>query len=152
MPPPTFDLATAQRWFAIEANNAAWDLVEASTRSREDTERMLSAAHAARWHWGAVGNALNALRCESLLAAAYLAADQAELSLHYAQRCLSQLSDCDAATPFDRAGAHASVACALATLDRRKEALDHYAQAKQHAAELDADDREVFDKLYPPLR
>lgn len=152
MPSPTFDVATAQRWFAIEANNASWDLVEESTRSREDAERMLSAAHAARWHWSAVGTPLNMLRCESLLAAAYLAADQAELSLHHAQRCLSQLTNCEAATPFDRAGAHAAVACAMGTLDRLSEAREHYLQAKQYANELEADEREVFEKLYPPPR
>ena len=33
MPAPPFDLAQAHRWFAIEFNNQAWELVEKPSRS-----------------------------------------------------------------------------------------------------------------------
>ena len=77
MSTPPFDLAQAHRWFAIECNNEAWDLVEKADRAPPETQRMISAAHAAALHWGAVGNALNRLRAENLLAAVYSAAGEA---------------------------------------------------------------------------
>ena len=36
MPEPTFDLAAAHRWFAVEANNAAWALVGRDDRSSDE--------------------------------------------------------------------------------------------------------------------
>ena len=43
MATPPFDLARAHRWFAVELNNLAWDLVEAQERSASDIARMIHA-------------------------------------------------------------------------------------------------------------
>ncbi|MFN0019032.1 MAG: hypothetical protein ACKVP0_12280 [Pirellulaceae bacterium] len=63
-----FDLAKAQRWFAIECNNAAWELLDKPGRTADETERLLHVAHASVHHWLAAGNAMNQLRGVVLLA------------------------------------------------------------------------------------
>lgn len=69
-----FDIPRAQRWFAVECNNLAWDLLDKPDRTADETERMLHAAHASVHHWLAVGNELNRLRGMVLLANVYAGA------------------------------------------------------------------------------
>ena len=151
MKPPPFDAAQAHRWFAVEFNNRAWDLVEKDGRSAEETQEMLNAAHAAAIHWKAVGNLLNEERAENLLATVYLKAGRAEPALRHSQRCLT-LSEQNAAvgseTPFDRATALGCAACAHELAGDVNEAERLKALALSAAAVLEADDRPVFEKLY----
>jgi hypothetical protein len=98
-----------------------------------------------------VGTPLNQVRADTLIAAAYLAAGQPAIALNYAQAA-SQLSESSGteATPFDRASALGAVACALSRLGHQHDAQSCYAEALEHAANFEhADDRAVFDKLYP---
>jgi hypothetical protein len=43
------------RWFAIECNNATFDLLAKADRSPAESDLMVDTAHAARYHWGVVG-------------------------------------------------------------------------------------------------
>jgi hypothetical protein len=151
MKSPPFDLAQAHRWFAVEFNNRAWDLVETDGRSADQTQEMLHAAHAALVHWKAIGTPLNEQRAENLLATAYLKAGRADPALRHAQRCLA-LSEQNAAagteTPFDRATALGCAAGAHQLAGDANEAERQMTLALAAAAELDADDRPVFAKLY----
>jgi hypothetical protein len=145
-----FDLAKAHRWFAVEFNNRAWDLVEKDGRSADETQEMLHAAHAAATHWKAIGTPLNEQRAENLLATAYLKAGRAEPALRHAQRCLA-LSEQNAAgteTPFDRATAFGCAAQAHKLAGDVNEAERLMTLATAAAEKLDADDRPVFEKLY----
>jgi hypothetical protein len=152
MPPPPFDLGKAHRWFAIELNNRAWELIESPARTAEETEEMLTAAHASRYHWGQCGTLLNKLRAESVVAAAYLAAGRPELSLGFARNGLALCDQVgEEATPFDLACAHGATACALAQLGQAAEASAAYAASLEYAQHFEhADDRDVFSRLYPP--
>ncbi len=47
MKKPKFDPIEAHRWFAVEINNQAWDLLESDTRTEEDDELLRNTAHAA---------------------------------------------------------------------------------------------------------
>ena len=152
MTTPPFDLAQAHRWFAVELNNLAWDLVEAATRSPDEVERMIHAAHAACHHWLQVGSPLNHQRALCLLATAYAIAGRIESAVHYSALCLD-LSDRNGETQsaFDRATAFgcSSVAAAAAGAHDRAEVF--YVQALDAAAKFeDADDQSVFSRLYPP--
>jgi hypothetical protein len=104
-----FAVGRAHRWFAVECNNRAWDLVEKSDRTVEETERMIHAAHAALWHWRKVGTEINHLRARCLLATAYLAANDCDTAVRYADQCV-ELSEQlgDAQTTFDRAMVYGS--------------------------------------------
>jgi hypothetical protein len=112
---------------------------------------MISAAHAARSHWSALGKPINALRAESLLATAYLAAGRPELSLHHAERCQAMSREIgDEQTAFDRACISGAMAAALLRLTRVQDAKAHYAQAVQWTSKFDhPDELTIFEKLYP---
>ena len=148
---PPFDLDKAHRWFAVEFNNRAWDLVEKDGRTADETQDMLHAAHAAAVHWKAVGTPLNQQRAENLLATVYLKAGRAEPALRHAQRCLA-LSEQNAAagseSPFDRATALGCAARAHQLAGDANEAERLMALATAAAEKLDGDDRPVFEKLY----
>ena len=149
MPDAPFDLATANRWFAVEFNNQTWDLVEKPSRSADEVQRMIHLAHAALVHWQAVGTALNRQRGENLLATVYVLAGDAAAAVRHAERCLSlSVENAKEETPFDRA-------CALACASRAHALAGDAAQsdrlrslASAAAAGLDDDDRGVFEKLY----
>ncbi|MGI8978844.1 MAG: hypothetical protein ACR2FY_06435 [Pirellulaceae bacterium] len=145
-----FDLPRAQRWFAVDCNNAAWELLEKPNRTTDETERMLHAAHASVHHWLAVGNDLNRLRGMVLLANVYAGAGLAEGAVRYAERALA-LSDAAGETQsaFDRATALAAAARAFALSGQGERAKQHSAFARQAAEKLDADERPVFDQLCP---
>ena len=151
MPTPTFDTTVAQRWFAVECNNLAWDLLEATDHSPDDTERMIHAAHAALFHWESVGKPVNTLRGYCLLATAYACAENGPEAVRYADKCLA-LSDTvgESQTPFDRATACGCASRAYAIAGNLDRARDYYAQAVAVVATFaDADDRPVFDRFYP---
>jgi hypothetical protein len=151
MPDAPFDLQKAHRWFAVEFNNRAWDLVEAPSRSPDETSEMIHAAHAACIHWRAVGRPVNLLRGEYLLTTAYASAGIAESAVRHAERAL-QLGETvgDEQTEFDRAALHGSAANAYAAAGDRSRAQDHHCKLAQLMAQLtDADERQLLSKLYP---
>ena len=147
-----FEVPRAHRWFAVELNNLAWDLVEAPQRSADEIERMIHAAHGACFHWMQVGTLLNHLRAECLLATAYAVAGLREGAIWHAERCLALSHEAgDTQTPFDRATAHGAAANAFAVANRPNDSRDQYRLAKAVADTFtDADDLKVFEKLYPP--
>jgi hypothetical protein len=151
MPEPTFDVAVAPRWLAIEANNGAWDLVEKADRTAADTDQMLHLAHAACWHWQPVGQPINQLRALTLLTTAYVAAKLAEPALRFGEQSKKRLAEVGpAATPFDQACVHGSLAAAYQLAKQPAAATRCYEAAAAIVAKFDdAEDRAVFDKLYP---
>lgn len=76
--------ADLQRYFAVEANNRAWDLA-VKERSRAEDDEMLNAAHAAAWHWRAVGSEVNWMRATMLLAEVHALLGLGETALRYAR-------------------------------------------------------------------
>ena len=151
MAEPPFDLPRTHRWFAVEANNLGWDLAAAATRSAADDERMIHAAHAACFHWLAVGTLLNHLRAQTLLATAYTRANLADSAVRHAQRCLDLSHELGVTqSAFDRAAAHGCASAAFKIAGRRDESLAEYALALRAAQTFeDGDDRTVFDQLFP---
>lgn len=147
-----FDLPRAQRWFAVECNNAAWDLLEKPARTADETERMLHAAHASVHHWLAAGNDLNRLRGMVLLANVYASAELADGARHFADKAqtLSNAAG-DTQTPFDRATTLAAGSRAYAITGDKSLAKEFFDLAQQAATMLEADDRRVFDQLCPKL-
>lgn len=145
-----FDLPRAHRWFAVECNNEAWELVEKADRSAEQTRRMIHLAHAAALHWSAIGKPIHAERAECLLATVYAAAGGWEAAaLHIELGLALSENRVEDEAPFDRA---ALLACAASIYRRTAPDADgpRYAKLAQDAfAQLtDADDRAVISKLY----
>ena len=149
MPEPPFDLAKAHRWFAVECNNQAWELVEKTSRTPEEVQQMLHLAHASVLHWQSAGNALNAQRGECLLASAHVAAGEAAAAVRHAERCLSlSVQNAKEESPFDRATALGCGARAHAIAGNHAQADRLRTLAKSVATALDDEERAVFEKLY----
>ena len=91
------------RYFAIEANNAAWALAELPSRTPAQVLEMLNAAHTAALHWDAVGTELHHMRGPTLLAQAthYRLPTQAQPSLEpwlTVETCTNGLTSCTGST------------------------------------------------------
>lgn len=149
MPDAPFDVAKAHRWFAVELNNQAWDLVEAESRTAEQVDAMIHAAHAACYHWRQAGNPLNDQRALCLLANAYNVAGDYAAATRYARQCV-ELSgqNAEVETPFDRATAFECLARALACAGQTDEARQIKQLAREAAERIaEADDRQAFDRM-----
>ena len=73
------------RFFAIESNNLAWGLAAKPNRTHDEMVEMLDAAHAASFHWSAIGNELNIMRAKTLLAEAHSLAGSGGLAFKLAE-------------------------------------------------------------------
>jgi hypothetical protein len=148
---PKFDLKQANRWFAVELNNLAWNLVEAAERSPADEERMIHAAHAACYHWLEVGNLLNHLRAQCLLATAYTKVRFGQAAVNHAQRCVELSGEAgDTQTAFDRATAHGCASTAYALMGQMDDAIAQHRLAMAAAEGFDdPSEAEVLHRLYP---
>jgi hypothetical protein len=148
VPGPPFELSKAHRWFGIEFNNAAWELVEAASRTPAETERMLRLAHASCLHWEAVGTLANTQRGLVLLAMAHAVAGLGSRAVELAQQAIALgESHDDLLTPFDRAAAAACMATALRGQGDLHDMPAWEAKTNALAANLDEDDRTVIQRL-----
>jgi hypothetical protein len=147
---PPFDVAKAHRWFAVELNNLAWNLVEAPQRSSAEVEQMIHAAHGACYHWLQVGDVLNHLRAQCLLSTAYTTAGYGEAAIRHAEKCLTLSTEAaDQQTPFDRATAHGCAAAAYRLVGDAVRAKTEYEEALAAGQKLNGPEEiEVFRKLY----
>jgi hypothetical protein len=146
---PPFDVDKAHRWFAVELNNRAWDLIEAESWTAEQEQELIHAAHASTYHWRQVGSPLNHLRALSLLASAYNLVGDYSAGLRYAKDCVAMMDgQANDATHFDRAVAYACLARAGAGLGKTDQARQDKQRARDEAAKIeDAGERKVFDDL-----
>jgi hypothetical protein len=147
---PPFDRAVAHRWFAVELNNRAWDLIEKPQRTDEETLRMIHMAHASYFHWTKIGTPINHLRGLILLATAYIKAGDGPQAVRYAEQCVAVLKTIEEEPgAFDRACAHGCAARAHAMIESTTDAAAHLDCAKLAAKKLtDPEDRQAFERLY----
>jgi hypothetical protein len=146
MSTPAFDVPTAHRWFAVEANNQAWALLERADRTVADDDQLLHLAHASCLHWLAVGAPANHQRGLVLLTNAYAALGLGEPAVRYGKRAVSlleaqvtELADWDRAFTFD------AMARAYAAAGGRATAGDFRARARSAGdAIADDEDRQAF--------
>ena len=144
-----FDVEKAHRWFAVECNNQAWDLVEAKGQTAEQIEEMIHLAHAARFHWGHAGTELNLLRGEVLLSTVYSVAKRPENALVYAESASSRTMKTKGVNAFDLAsvsGAHAK-ACRVAGHSKKAAELEVQFDHEQSQVKEQAD-RDLLRQLY----
>ena len=132
----------------VEANNAAWDLIDRTDRSDSDDEDLLRTAYAAAYHWqrASAATPANEARADYLLARALLATGQPVAGLRAADRCLAVCA-ANGLADFDLAFAHEARFRALSALGRPDEA----AVEREAAASVviaNPEDREVVDREF----
>jgi DNA-binding transcriptional MerR regulator len=142
-PPPTID-ASDRRGLAVDLFNHVWTLLERTDRSALEDDEMLHAAHASRYHWGEVGEAVNLARGEWQCSRVYSVLGRAEPALWHANRCLA-LCEEHGIADWDVAFAHEAVARALRAAGDHPGADAAVARARQAAVAIAEDeDRELL--------
>ena len=152
--PDNTDPASWHRFFAIEANNLAWDLASKTQRAPEESARMLDAAHAAAWHWTKVGTELNAMRAKTLLAETHALAGFGESALALSEEVRQYFLGRDT-DDWEIAIVHAIHAHAAAVAGATRAHATSYAAAQRAIADIaDDEDRKIvlqtFDQVPQP--
>ena len=136
------DVKKTHRELAVELFNKTWDLMDKEDRTAEDTDHMIHAAHASRYHWGVVGEPLHWQRGEWQVSRVYAVAGHPESCLYHAQRCMV-ITETYAIGGFDLAFAHEALARAFSLLGDAEKMDKHLALGKEAAENVqDKDDRE----------
>lgn len=129
--------------FAVELFNITWDLLENPDRTQAETDQMIHACHASRYHWGVVGKPLHLARGEWLLAYVYAHLKRPDACFYHARRCYhitlgNELQD------FDLAFAYEAMARAHHLLGNLIETKNFLKKAKEAAEDIQKED----DRLY----
>ena len=139
--PPQLDPAT-RRALAAGLFNHTWTLLETNPRSQLQDDEMIHAAHASRYHWAEVGQAVNLGRGEWLCSRVYAVLGRAEPALHHARRCLALTEASPEREEWDLPAAYEAMARASLVAGDTVEAASWKARAISALADVaDADDR-----------
>jgi DNA-binding transcriptional MerR regulator len=134
-----------RRHLAADLYNHTWTLLEIAERTPAQTDEMIHSAHASRYHWGEVGEAVNLARGEWLCSRVYSVLGRAEPALWHARRCV-EIDEASGARDWDIASAYESMARALAVGGDLAGAREWAARARAACDEIaEAEDREVIE-------
>jgi hypothetical protein len=142
--PTPEETALWQRRLASQANNRAWTLAEAASRTPEEDEEMLQAAHAAMYFWNIVGNEKHRAHAAQLVAHAYALLGLARPAAHYLRKSQPVLLS-ENAEAWEAAFAHAVASnVAAASKDAAAHRL-HYDKALELMATLEPEDKRMLE-------
>ena len=137
--------AAGHRRLGKDLFNRVWTLLETADRTPEQTDEMIHAAHASRWHWTVGGDRAQRARGEWQCSRVYAVLGRGEPALWHSRRCLDlcrefELGDWDLAAAYE-AMSRASLVAAddVAARDWKAKAL-----AALHDI-ADPDDREPIE-------
>jgi hypothetical protein len=147
--PTPEETAKWQRRLASQANNRAWTLAETASRTPEQDEEMLQAAHAAMHFWKIVGNDNNRAHAAQLVAHVYALLELPGPAAHFLAKSQPILLS-EGAEAWEVALAHAVAANVAAAKKDAAAHREHYAKAFDLVAKLpDPEDRKILE---PTLR
>ena len=136
------------RFFAITANNAAWDISESLENVLNHTE-LLDAAHASAWHWRVAGTTINQMRSTMLLALIHARMDMGPSAWNYAESMKKYFTEISETPDWELAfvyAIHAWAALACGKLDEYK--VSYHKASLCLDAIKDPEDREVVLKTF----
>jgi hypothetical protein len=138
------DKAT-RRALAVGLFNRTWTLLEKVDRTPAETDEMIHAAHASRYHWGEVGEVVNLARGEWQCSRVYAVLGRGEPALWHARRCVEINEANPDREDWDLASAYEAMARALAVAGDLGGAADWKARAVAACAAIaEAEDREAI--------
>lgn len=146
----TSDLdATVHRRLGVELFNFVWTLIEKADRTPVETDQMIHAAHASRYHWSKAGTVVNLGRGEGQIARVYAALGRREATRWHAARCLAYVEAAimaGEADDWDLPAAYEVMARAAAVSGDSAEALAWRDRAREALVGIaDAADRKVIE-------
>jgi len=147
-PPSNTDTAAWQRYFAMQGNNAAWDLSTQPMDAARAAE-LLDAAHASAWHWKAVGTELNRMRATMLLAQAHALAGHGATALAYAREMRDYFVGRPDTPDWEIAFAHAVHAHAAHVAGQHDQHRSSYAMAASAVERIaNPKDRAIVEQTF----
>ncbi len=133
------------RKMAVELFNAVFGLLENENRNCAETDRMIHAAHASRFHWEIAGQPVNWAIGEWQVSRVHAVVRQPDSALYHARRYLELAEDYNLGA-FHVAYAHEAIARAFSINDPVKMAV-HLAKAQQYGEQIpDEDERALLSK------
>jgi DNA-binding transcriptional MerR regulator len=133
-----------ERKLAASLFNHVWTLLELETRTPEQIDEMIHAAHASRHHWAQVGGPENLGRGEWQCSRIYAVLGRVEPALWHARRYL-EICEQHSIEDWDIAFAHEALARAYAVAGDRAAKDRHLALARDAADRIaEDDDRELL--------
>lgn len=130
--------------FAVECNNEVWSLLSKESRTDQENESMIMAAHTSHYHWGKIGKPINIQRGYWLISHVYAVLNMPEQALHHAKKCLA-LTEEHGFIDFDLAYAFEAMARANAAADNRQDAVKYLNLAREAGERIKAEeDRKLF--------
>ena len=136
------------RFFAITANNAAWDISESLENVLNHTE-LLDAAHASAWHWRVAGTTINQMRSTMLLALIHARMDMGPSAWNYAESMKKYFTEISETPDWELAfvyAIHAWAALSCGKLDEYK--VSYHKATSCLEAIKDHEDRAVVLKTF----
>lgn len=132
------------RKFAVDLFNLTWNLMEKPDRSQAETDRMIHAAHASRYHWEIIGEPVNLARGEWQVSRVYALLQRAEPCLYHAKRC-HQITLENNLQDFDLAFAYEAMARANNLAGNAKETDKFLSLSHEIGLKIkEKDDRDYF--------
>lgn len=141
-----FTLAEADEPFGKQLHSLTWTLLEKTSRTPDEDELMLHAAHASLYHWLQVGTAVHHQRGIWMIARVHTVLGNRDQALRYANRCM-ELTNAhgDLLEDFDIAFAWEAIARTQALAGHQAEAQKALARAIELGeAIVDEEDREIY--------
>ena len=136
------------RHFGAQANNRAWDLAEARGDAMLDHD-LLNAAHAAAWHWGAVGTELHQMRATLLLAHVHALLGHGRTAWGYAESMRRAFLAWPDTPDWELAFVHAIHAHAASVAGEREAHVASWEEARRCLEAIaDPEDRAVVLKTW----
>ncbi len=147
---PMTDLdGASHRELAVALFNHVWSLLEVADRTPAQTDEMIHAAHASRFHWSRAegSQAVNLGRGEWQCSRVYAVLGRGEPALWHAQRCLAYAEAPDGGQEdWDLAAAYEALARAHAVAGDLAAAAEWKAKAAAALEGIaDQDDRDVIE-------
>lgn len=152
MTAPTLDSLTdldgaTHRALGVAMFNHVWSLLEKPDRSPAETDEMIHAAHASRFHWGRAdgSEAVNLARGEWQCSRVYAILGRGEPALWHARRCLA-INEAAGNADWDIASAYEALARASAVAGDIDVAAEWKAKAIAALDGIaDQDDRDIIE-------
>lgn len=154
MEDPAAPLSTAEfhRQLATELFNGVWALLEKADRNCAETDRMIHAAHASRFHWDFGGAPVNFALGEWQCSRVHAEVRQPDAALFHARRSLEFSEDYELGA-FHLAYAHEALARAWALAKDSARMEEHLTKARHFTAQIaEAEERELLEKDLAAIR
>ncbi len=139
---------------AVELFNYVWSLLNNPSRTPEEDDKMVHAAHASRYHWGEIGKPIHFLVGEWQISRVYSVLQRPQPALYHAKRCLT-LCEQNGIGDFNLAYAYEAIARAYGVsgdFAAAKEYADKALAASENIAQKEDKELVLSDLATIPIK